>query len=313
MKRWLAVLCALALLTGCAGGTELRQQKVSYTLGVVLKAMGSQHWMDMRAGMTDAAADFNVDLILLYPEDERAAREQARMFRDLVAMEPDLILLAPCDSDACAPLAAAAAAADIPLLTVDTAANDTALPYVGADNERIGRMAATRLAGLMERRGEVAVISGVENQASHTGRVEGFRDALSGYPEIQIAEVYHGDSEFELGMQCMERILREHPVVRGVFCTNAVMGLGAVEQLRGREDAPYVVAVDTQDDALAALQNGTLQGLVTQDGYEVGYRAVACAVDRLEGRPAEERVYIGADLLTPDSVGEYIRERRNAA
>lgn len=308
MKRLICILL-LCCLSGCAASQTLAQQEKTYTLGVLLKAMDSQHWLDMRSGLNDAAHDFNVDLVLLYPENENDILEQTQMFYDLADRKPDAILYAPCDSGACAPLAAYAG--EIPVITLDTPATDIKLPYVGADNERIGRMAATRLGGLLERKGKVAIIAGMRDQASHVERVKGFELALAGYPEIEIEEIYYGDSTFYIGMQFMDRLRWERPDVKGVFCTNAMMSLGAVEQLQSESgaDKPFIVAVDTQDDTLSALRAGALQGIVTQDGYEAGYEAVRYALDYLQNKPLPEVTYIKTDLLVPNMVEEYIQSR----
>lgn len=314
MKRFAALLLLLAGLAGCSSDAQTlgRARSAEYTLGVLLKGMESSHWMDVRTGINDAARELGVNIVLLYPAQEDAVNEQLQMYDDLVACAPDAILFAPCDSSNCAPRAALAQQNGIPLYCIDTAATDIELPYIGADNERIGRMAATRLAGLAEKRGKLAVIAGVSTQSSHSGRIAGFESALAGYPEITLAGVYRGDSDFRQSMACMEQIMREHPDVKGVFCTSATMALGAMEQLSvgGYEKKPAIVAVDTQDDTLAALQAGTLAGLVTQDGYEAGYEAVKYAVARLRGEAVQESIYIETELLTPETAEAFIKVRR---
>lgn len=314
MKSFLALLPLLALLSGCAAfGNDTRtwEQPARPTVGVVLKGMDSQHWLDMRSGVNDAARELDVSAVLLYPAEESDAAGQAQMFYDLADRAPDIMLLAPCDSTNVAPLKAYTDERGIPLLTIDTAATDVHLPFIGADNDRIGRMALTRLAGLADKTGSLAVISGVQTQSSHVERLGGFLAALKGYPSLHLVGVYYGDSEFKRGMECMARIMQEHPDVKGVFVTNALMALGAIEELQtgDYESRPYLVAVDTQDDALAALQSGTLQGLVTQNGYEAGYAAVEEAVAVLRSSPAPETRYISTELLTPNTVGAFLQAR----
>lgn len=315
MKRFIHFILLLFICCGCTQESPVKQDEhiTEYTIGILLKSMDSQHWMDIRAGIHDAARDYNVNIILLYPSDESAVEEQKHMFYDLVQAQPDALILAPCDSEHCTPLAVAAEQQGIPLLILDTPATDIVLPYVGADNERIGRMAATRLAVLANKTGTLAVITGVTGQSSHTERIQGFTLALQGYPAVQIVNIYHGDSSFRSGMQCMEQIMQEHPDIQGVFCTNAAMALGAIEQLEAGdyERMPYIVAVDTQDDALEALRTGALSGLVSQDGYEAGYRAVARAVKMLHNEDVQKPEYIDTSLLTQNTVEAYI-EKRNA-
>jgi len=96
-----------------------------------------------------------------------------------------------------------------------------------------------------------------------------------------------------------------------VFCTSAVMGLGAIEQKKSGYygQMPCIVAVDTQDDALIALKNGLLDGLITQDGFEAGYKAIYVAVDFLEGRAIPQDTYIETKLLTRNEVEAFLLNR----
>lgn len=311
LTRALALALSVTLvLCGC-GAPQPVTEDVRYTVGVLLKSMQHQHWMDVRAGVLDAARKENVEIILLYPQDEGAVEEQREMFHDLVAAKPDAILLAPCDSSACAPLAAEAEAAGIALLALDTRTEDVTLPYIGADNQQVGRLAGERLAAVLGGRGRAAVIAGVAEQAAHKERVAGFREALAAYPDMEVTAVVHADSDFTLSMERTAELMAADPDLGGIFCTSAVMALGCVEQLRPGvyTTAPAVVAVDTQDDALNALQNGRLEGLVSQDGYEAGYQAVRQAVRLLEGRTIEDDTYIATELLTRETVDEFMRER----
>lgn len=313
VTRGLALALAL-LLCGCAAGEPVTED-VRYTVGVLLKSMQHQHWMDVRAGVLDAAKAENVEVILLYPQEESAVEEQREMFHDLVAAQPDAILLAPCDSTDCAPLAAEAEQAGIALLALDTRAEDVSLPYIGADNYQVGRLAAQRLAEVLDGAGKTAVIAGVAEQAAHKERIAGFQDALAEYDRMEVTAVVHADSDFMLAMERTAELMEAHPDLGGIFCTSAVMALGCVEQQSGAFYAvsPAVVAVDTQDDALNALQNGRLEGLVSQDGYEAGYQAVRQAVRLLEGNPIADNTYITTELLTRSTVDEFMQERLRGA
>lgn len=315
MKRILIIsllsMLIIGTITGCGFLEDMkkteRSQKAEYTIGVVLKAMDSQHWLDMRTGMQEAAKHYNINLVVMHPQKESDVTEQKQMIFDLMDSSPDAIIFAPCDSDDCRSIAEAAEEKQIKILTVDTKAQDVQIPFVGADNERIGKMAATRLAGECEKKGDVIVISGVKNQSSHEERIDGFSQTLSGYPEINLANIYYADSDFRLGIQAMKTALEEQPNLCGVFCTNAVMSLGAVEYLESirKTEEISVVAVDTQDDALAALRAGKLSGLVTQDGYQAGYMAVSHMVEMLSGENAQDEIFIDTELLTPESAQSY--------
>lgn len=313
----IVILCALTafglwgLYTAQWGAEFATRQNVQFTIGVLIKSMSHQHWMDVRSGVLKAADELDVATVILYPESESAIDEQKAMFVDLVQMKPDLILFAPNDSDNCRKYVEMAQRAGITVLALDTRTNDVQTPFIGADNHLIGELAARRLAALTNGEGDVAIIAGKAEQASHQERIQGFVEALNTQPGMSLVDVRYANSDFNLAMESMTQIARVHPTLSGVFCTSAVMGLGAIEQKKsGNYDVlPFVVAVDTQDDALIALKNGLLDGLITQDGFEAGYKAVYVAVDCLKGREIAQNTYIETELLTRDKVEGFLLNR----
>ena len=54
------------------------------TIGVVLKAMDSEHWLSVRSGMTEAAQKNNMRLIVITAENETAFAEQNKIIGDLL-------------------------------------------------------------------------------------------------------------------------------------------------------------------------------------------------------------------------------------
>ena len=319
MKRIISILLAVILLGGCAAPAQpaesAAEEKV--TIAVLLKAMGNPHWQEMRAGILDAAAALGADIILLYPESEAHTRQQTMIFQDILAQQPDALLWAPCDSTLGPEMKALADKAGVPLFTVDTRADGVNLPYIGADNPLLGRMAAQYMAESALFRGKFAVIAGSENQLCHVDRAEGFVEGMSIHPGIEVVDVSYVPSSFDAAMEMTGILLDKYPDLTGIFCTSAVMGLGAVEQIKARFRLNYVsiVTMDTQTDAISAVSSGLLSALVTQDGYEAGYLAVDAVMKSLDGKPIEDNIYLSAELLTRRNVDAFMEQyllRRNA-
>ncbi|HWQ80197.1 MAG TPA: substrate-binding domain-containing protein [Anaerovoracaceae bacterium] len=313
MKRLIVLLLIplmLLLSNGCSMQNSGAPEPPKYTIGVLLKSMNSQHWMEMRSGIQDAALRYRAEIILLYPEDETKAEQQEMMFYDLLDAEPDAILFAPCDSDDCKELVESAYKKGIPVFSLDTRARDVDLPYIGADNYLVGQLAAQRLSALLKDEDQVGIISGVKNQMSHVERIEGFFDQIESEGRLSVAGIRYADSDFKLAMEETKQLLAENPSLKGIFSTSAVMGLGVIEECKA-EFLSYninIVAVDTQDDALSAVKNGMLQGLVTQDGYEAGYKGVATVVNSLSGGAVPKNVYIDTQMLTRANIDEFLTE-----
>lgn len=66
-----------------------------FTIGVVLKAMDSEHWLSVRSGMTEAAGRHNMRLIVITAENETAFAEQNKIISDLLDNDIDALIVAP--------------------------------------------------------------------------------------------------------------------------------------------------------------------------------------------------------------------------
>jgi len=66
-----------------------------YTIGVVLKAMDSEHWLSVRSGMTEAAQKNNMRLIVITAENETAFAEQNKIISDLLDNDIDALIVSP--------------------------------------------------------------------------------------------------------------------------------------------------------------------------------------------------------------------------
>lgn len=309
MKRLLSLLAALLLLSGCAPGGDPTQgaDNRTATIAVLLKSMSNPHWQEMRSGMQDAASALGADLILLYPENETDTDQQRMMLLDILEQQPDALVWAPCDSLLGPQMELLAKQAGVPLFTVDTKADGTNLPFIGVDNKQVGVLAAEYMAECAGYAGQFAVIAGPQSQSSHFDRASGFLSTIRQYEDIEVAAIRYTDSKFDSGMAAALEILESFPDLDGIFCTNAVMSLGAVEQVKAlfRQERVQIVTVDTQPDALAAVSNGMLGGLITQDGYDIGYKAVETVMDSLAGREIQQDIYMPLEMLTRQNVDEF--------
>lgn len=310
-KRLAALLLAACLLPGLCGcyGDLREESSYTYTLGVVLKTQDAEHWKEIRSGMEHAANERGVRLILQYPSDETAEGEQDVMLRDMAGQPIDALLFAPCNSYDTAWLADLTAEAGIPLFTVDTAAFDTALPYIGSDNRHIGQMAYEYLLDTLEPGASIGIITGTPQQASLSDRVSSMQEACARDGVLTVARTDSDCNSYkEAYAAAWEQMRSTH--VSAIFCTSGVLGLGAVsakEDLR-RTDV-RIIAVDTQDDALNAVQTGRLDALITQDGYDIGYQAVAAACDALAGAPVSDGLYMENELLTKGNISAFLQAR----
>lgn len=305
MKRniiaWISLLLAV-VLAGCGGKTETTKEKP--TICVVLKAMDSVHWMSVQDGLEQAAQDYDISVNILWPSNENDVQAQNTILTDVIASKPDAIAVSPCDSEQVDVLEQTMNT--IPCFYIDTKAEQFDFPYIGADNKNIGKLAAETMAQNISE-GQIAVIMGNSRQSTHAERLEGFTQQLKQYSQLALCTVKESETSSYLeSMKCMKEILQEYPEVKGVFCTSALMVLGAMEEQDKAGTNAELVGVDMQSDAMSGVENGRIDALVGQNGYEIGYQTIRTMVQYLQGEDIAHNVYIETPVITQENVAQYL-------
>lgn len=275
----------------------------AYTVGVVLKAMDSEHWLAVRSSIQEAAQEKNIRLIVMTPENESAYDEQNQIIEDLFAGGIDALIVSPVNIHHTDQWVQEAKERGLPLLTIDEKIDG--IPYVGSDNYAIGQTAAKEMAARLPEGASVGIIAGSANQDAHIQRVAGFRDYLSASHSLQLVDVEADETKYRQATIETEQMLKTHPDLQGLFVTSAMMTLGAIDATETHTPAIHIIGVDTQNDTLAALKRGRIDAMISQDGHETGQLAINVIMDLLSGTAVEENNFIENDVITQDKADEY--------
>jgi ribose transport system substrate-binding protein len=312
VKRFPVLLTAAAIVLACLAVSCGRSGKPkTIDIAFVTKALDSEWWQRVKSGAEEAArADPGVKLSVLAPEREVNIDQQVAILENQITRRVSALAVAPAGASEVLPVLERARAAGIPVLIVDTDINwPSKLSYIGADNQRAGRIAGEFIVGAIGGKGQVAVIRGILGVATHEDRLAGFREAIAKAPGIDCVAVQPANSERALGMSVMENILTSHPDLRAVFATNDQMALGAVEAIAARNltGRVAVVGVDATSEAVRAVQAGRLTADVAMHPELLGSRAVEAAIKAARGEPVAKRIDTGETLVTKENAGQFLR------
>jgi ribose transport system substrate-binding protein len=283
-----------------AGAGKQRQ------IAVIPKGTTHEFWKSVHAGSVKASRELGVQIIWKGPvrEDDRA--EQIRVVEDFVSRGVDGIVLAPLDDTALVPVLKDAASRKIPVVIIDSGVQwDGRVSFVATDNRQGGAVAARRLAELVSKKGNVAMMRYQEGSASTMEREKGFMETLAReFPNVKVvSHNQYGGATTETAYKTAENLLIKLPDLAGVFCPNESTTFG---MLRALEDAKRTgkvrfVGFDTSTKLVDALERGSIHGLVVQNPFAMGERGVAAVVAHLAGKPVEPRIDTGAVLATPEN------------
>jgi ribose transport system substrate-binding protein len=123
------------------------------------------------------------------------------------------------------------------------------------------------------------------------------------FPQIHILQKQYGMSDRSKAMAAAENILTAHPDLDGLFASTEPSSVGTALALRSRRLAGKIkfVAFDASEDMVRDLREGTIDALVAQDPFRIGYEAVRTLVDKLHGKMPPKRIDLSARVITrPD-------------
>lgn len=297
------------MLAGCGLRAEEEAVPVAAeqgrTIGVVVKAMDSEYWLAVRAGMQRAARELNLQLVILAPRDEYAQDQQQQMIEDILKNNIDGIIVSPVNIKQADGIIDMVQKKGVPLLTMDEKL--PGVTYVGSNNAAMGRMAAERMARVLPSGSHVAVVGCNGQQYAHVERVRGFCEYLQNSTDLKLSFSIFGEVDSSRLVSREQALLREHPEVMGVYVTNAYMTLqtlGIADSL-GRNYK--IIGIDTQSDVLLALRQGKLDSVISQEGNKIGYEAVQQMYEFLQqgsGQPRDDRFMVNT-LITSENADAY--------
>ena len=288
-------LAALAIVA--AFGLSGRAIAQETYIPLVSKGFQHQFWQAVKSGAEQAAKDYKVKVSFEGPESEAMVDKQIDMLAAALAKNPKALGFAALDSKAAIPLLKKAQAAKIPVVAFDSGV-DSDIPVTTAttDNKAAAALAADKLAELIGKAGEVAVVA--HDQTSRTGveRRDGFLDRMkSTYPNIKVVSVQYGGGDHLKSTEITKSILQSHPNLKGIFGANEGSAIGVVNGVKEMKRTGKVVVIgyDSGKQQKNAIMDGSMAGAITQNPVGMGYKTVEMAVKAIKGEKLPKIVDTG--------------------
>ena len=277
---------------------------------MVPKATSHLFFMSIHAGVRDAARDLGVDVLWNGPREETEFSRQIEIVDSMVAQHVDALAISATDHTALVAPVKRAMDAGIPVTVFDSGLDLTGyVTFVATDNYGAGVTAARKLAELVRGKGKVAELMHKPGGMSTGDRERAFEETTAKeFPDIRIVDRRYGMADRAKSRDAAEDMLTAHPDLDGMFASAEANSLGAMQAIkaRGLSGKIKLVTFDFSDEHVAALRDGTINVMLVQDPYRIGYEAVRSLVMKLNGQspPAvmdlKARVIVKEDLEKPD-------------
>ncbi len=174
-------------------------------------------------------------------------RKQIEDIKEFIREGVDLLVVAPNEADAIAPIIEEVFDAGIPVVLVDRKIHsEKYTAYVGADNYEIGKRVGTYIANRLRGKGQIVEITGLKGSTPAVERHRGMMESLAETPDIKIiatadAKWFQQDAE-----KAVDSILPQHKQIDLIFAQNDRMAIGAYRSAarQGRTKDIAFVGID---------------------------------------------------------------------
>jgi ribose transport system substrate-binding protein len=252
----------------------------------------------------------NVDILWNGPNDETDHTRQMQIVDSMVTQRVAALAISATDERALTAPVERAIRAGIPVTVFDSGVNvEGYVSFIATDNHGAGCTAARLLAELAGAKAKVGMVMHKPGGTSTMLRESGFQETIAGeFPEVRIAARQYGMADRAKARAAAENILTAHPDLSGMFASSEASSLGAIQAIesRGLSGKVKLITFDTSPSHVEALKNGTIDRMLVQDSFRIGYEAVKSLAEKLQGRtpPARmdlpARVVARADLEKPE-------------
>ena len=282
-KTLACALLALAL-GGCAAAAPTGAR---HRVAIVAKSTRSEFWLSVFAGAQAAAAEYNVELDISGPETEEDYETQNRMVAEAVDAGAEALVFSAIDYENNAAAIDAAAAAGVRIVAIDSNVDSAAVQtYIGTDNYAAGQMAAQAALDAVDGELTVGIVNYDISSANGQERERGARDLFEESGRAQVAARINTLAEAGRAQADTEELLRAHPDINVLLAFNEPTSVGAAAAVAAQDlsDAVFLVGFDSNLATVEGLQNGSVDALIVQNPYAMGYLGVESAYRLLSGQ-----------------------------
>lgn len=295
--RFLLLFFLVGLLVACD------RRKPEYIIGV--SQCSNDEWrVQMNKEILREALFYpGVEVKIRQAQDDN--QRQIKDIKEFIHRKVNLIIVAPNEAGAIAPVLEEAYEAGIPVVLVDRKIHsDKYTAYVGADNYEIGKKVGEYIVNALNGEGQVVEITGLKASTPAVERHRGMMEALKVAPGIHIVASADAGWFQDKARMVVDTILKRHSRIDLIFAQNDRMAIGAYQEARrqGREKDIVFIGVDAvagKGYGVESVAKGELNAtFIYPTG---GDKVMQVAMSILKGKKYERENYLSTAAVNKDN------------
>jgi ribose transport system substrate-binding protein len=267
------------------------------------KGAAQVFWKEMARGAEDTAKNLKIEMVWRGPSQEDGIDAQAHIIDFYIQQKYAGIILAPNSPTKLGKAIQEAIKKGVKVVIVDSPlAEQNSLPYVGTNNKEAGALAATQAALDFPLVKKILLLRYSPQHGSTSEREKGFLENIrKQLPNTEIIDSQYAGITVQEAESNMNAILTRIPDIDLIFTPNESSTEGTTRALKAKNLAGKIrhYGFDFNHKINEAIKEGSLNGVVIQDPYLMGQKAMHTLFELLEKK------HIPALLETPAFVITY--------
>lgn len=297
-KKVLAIIEKTEYTPNRAGKALVIQQK-NIRIGCIIIDANNPFYQELNRGIQEKAEEFQTyGIEVIVKKAHFTAEDQIKKIEELMSLGISALVIQPTVEEPMATKLRDIEHAGIPVVTVNTEIPEyqSNFCYVGNDFYMCGKTAANLIALITNGSCRIGLINGFNKAKSHYDRIEGFKDFIADYPNMQIIDYAENKDDEMESYHITRTMLKQHPEIDTIFIVaGGVYGSGcAIKTVMAETGRQIrVFSFDDVPTTKELVREGIIQATICQQPVRQGRMALSVLFDYfVDGKtPVQNRLY----------------------
>lgn len=257
----------------------------NYNIYLITMDKTDQFWHIVNQGTADMAELLGITYTWDAP-DKRIVEEQINIFNNAVNNGADAIILAASDPEKISSAVEAAKEKGVKIIYVDAPANVEGIITLATDNYSAGMVAGkimiSELIANGVRQGSIGIVGVTPENATTINRERGFRDVIETDGRFTLLDTRYVRTDIG-SEQAAEGFIEDNSDLVGLFGTNEGTTIGVGSAIEASNKNIIGIGFDLTDTIKNMIREGSLQAVIMQNPYTMGYLGMAETFAALNG------------------------------
>jgi D-allose transport system substrate-binding protein len=289
-KMILAALLVLAVVSLGFAGPKGQSGQAEYA--VVLKTLSSPFWRGIQEGVELKAKELGITVDIYAANSEDDIEGQLQLFENCISQGYKAIGVSPISPVNLNAAITQATKKGIYVINIDEMVDRDNLRsqggavqgFVATDNVAVGKLGAGYIIEKLPGGGQVAIIEGMVGNKSGEDRKNGATAAFQAASGYNIVASQAANWDRTMAYDLATSFITRFPDLKGIYCCNDTMAMGAIEAVKRSGKSIIVVGTDGNEDAVASVKAGELGATVAQNTHLIGGIGVEMMVNALKNK-----------------------------